>query len=226
MDNHTVIRRAIYVDSVLRCWVEGVSRRGPGIDLIPLITRIPAPYMNRVTIAAIPPDHFDAWLRQIPPTVRAACSAPSRAAIAIPPARVEVSTPFAINESTVEPTSTESQRVYPLKRRTRHTSWTGELSLPTVCRRVNGKRIRVVAYPDKAISPPSSDDDDNETVPYLKAAAHQPLARAHKRNSTPPISPSKAEELRAAIDYLKTRVEIVERCSRRTKAKLSLHTAK
>ena len=143
-----------------------------------------------------------------------------------PPARVELPTPFAINKSTVEPTSTESQRVYPLKRRTRHTSWTGELSLPTVCRRVNGKRIRVVAYPDKAISPPSSDDD--ETVPSFNATAPQPNApkRARKCTSTPPITPSEAEELRATIDSLEMRVEIVERRSRRSKAKLSLLTEK
>ena len=235
----TTICRAIFFDNVLRCLVEGLSRRGPGVDLIPFITRIPTLFLNRVTITAIPPEHFNTWVRQVPTTVRTACSAPSRPIpevqpIDAHPSNTIVQAPF--THSDQPQTEVTANRKYK-QRRSMHTDWTGELKPATVFRKVNGKCMRLCVYPTKAISPPSSDRDDTpRPAPPLQAQRNRPPAAPSNAPHAPPETETKRSRtrtashvqplnfLRSAIDFLETRLEVVERRSRRSKRKLSLLT--
>ena len=198
MDDVTVIRRVIFFENVLRSWVEGISRRGPDVDLLPIISRIPGPYLARITVAAINPEHFDAWLRQIPPTVRAACSGP---VTKLEGTKLDVQTPF-VGEVTQNP-EPKKKNLAPKKR----------------CRRVDGKVVRVGNYPSDAISPPSSDHDDafSQATPSIKTTI-TPRVRSRTRA---PNANMVTDELRAAIDYLETRLEVVESRSSKNKKKVN-----
>ena len=198
MDDLTVIRRIIFFDDVLRCWVEGISRRGPDVDLVPIVTRIPGAYVNRITVAPINPETFDAWLRQVPPTVRAACSGHLSVAVVVE-TKHDVGTPFSCQECS---------QIAPAKKRVRRSR----------VRRVDGKSVRVGEYPSDAITPPSSDSESGLPPAKVKPA-EKSISRARSRARSP--NSNEVDELRAAIDYLETRLEVVEHRSTKSKKKVN-----
>ena len=261
LDDQTVIRRVIFFDDVLHCWVEGISRRGPGVDLLPVVTKLPAAYLSRVTVSAINPEHFEAWLRQVPATVRAVCSERTSTPPVVAKDHDKVDAPF----SQLDSPAKDCVRAAPSKDRVPipcqipqqcdhcdvmrcdirsmrnhyalyHTppamggiplpeKWVAMKYRPRSSddkepqkrnRSVDVKIPRPYPSTEGAISPPSSDDEQESKTITCKGTDARPARRAARH----PMSDD-VEELRSCIDYLETRLEVVELRSRRHKSKLN-----